>query len=230
MDELRAIDVLGKDWVMGVLLLVVGIVAWVNMASPRQWSVIRHSFFAFRLGKQSLRDELSLQDRTLVALLMVAVILIALFSYQVVVFNGWVVPGVAVFGRILVLVVAVLLARIFLLRGLAVLAAVDGGTSEYVHTLVTCTIVTGLVLLPVAMLIAYPYHTAWRSWLWLVGVAVAAGVLLFRWLRAAVIGIEGGVPLRYILLYLCAAEILPVALALQQARQFILLPSHPPLS
>jgi len=227
MDELRAIDVLGKDWVVAVLLTVFGIVAWVNMASPRQWSVIRHSFFAFRLGKQSLRDELSLQDRTLLALLAVAVVLIALFSYQVVVFNGWVIPGVAVFGRILALVVAVLIARILLLRCLSLLTNEDGGTAEYVDTLVTFTIVLGLALLPVAMLIAYPMHTAWRSWLWLAGVAVAAAVLLFRWLRAAVIGIGSGVPLRYIFLYLCAAEILPVALALQQARQHILLPSHP---
>ena len=227
MDELRAIDVLGKDWVVGVLLLVFGIVAWVNMASPRQWTVIQRSFFAFRLGKQSLRDELSLQDRTLVALLVVALVLIGLFSYQVVVFNGWVMPGIAVYGRIQGLVVAVLLARILLLRGLAGLTDSDGGTAEYVYTLITFTIVLGLVLLPVAMLIAYPFHTAWRSWLWLVGVAVAAAVLLFRWLRAAVIGVGSGVPLRYIFIYLCAAESLPVSVALQQAPHYILLPSQP---
>ncbi len=227
MDELRAVDVLGKDWVVGVLLLVFGIVAWVNMASPRQWSVIKRSFFAFRLGKQSLRDELSLQDRTLMAVLVVSLVLIALFAYQVVVYNGWAVPGVALFGRILVLVVAVLVARIFLLRGLAMLTDSDGGTAEYVYTVITFTIVLGLVLLPLAMLIAYPFHTAWRSWLWVVGSGVAAIVLLFRWMRAAVIGAGSGVPLRYIFLYLCASEILPVALALQQARQYILLPSHP---
>lgn len=227
MDELRAIDVLGKDWVVGVLLLVFGIVAWVNMASPRQWTVIQRSFFAFRLGKQSLRDELSLQDRTLVALLVVALVLIGLFAYQVVVFNGWADPGIALFGRIQALVFSVLIAQILLLRALALLTDEDGGTAEYIYTLVTFTIVLGLVLLPVAMLIAYPFNTGWRSWLWPVGVAVAAAVLLFRWLRAAVIGIGSGVPLRYIFLYLCAAEILPVALALQQTRQYILLPSHP---
>ena len=56
MDKLRAVDVLGKDWVVAVLLLVIGVVAWVNMVSPKQWTVVRRSFFAFRLGKQSLRD------------------------------------------------------------------------------------------------------------------------------------------------------------------------------
>jgi hypothetical protein len=227
MDQLRAADVLGKDWVAAVLLLVIGMVAWVNMASPRQWTVIQRSFFALRLGKQSLRDELSLQDRTLVALLAVAMVLIGLFSYQVAVFNAWAMPGIALFGRIQAVVAAVFISRILLLRGLAVLTGADGGTDEYIHTLVTFTIALGLVLLPVAMLIAYPFHTAWRSWLWLAGVAMAAAVLLFRWLRATVIGIGSGVPLRYIFLYLCAAEILPVALVLQQVRQYILPPSHP---
>jgi hypothetical protein len=228
MDQLRAADVLGKDWVAAVLLLVIGMVAWVNMASPRQWTVLRRSFFSFRLGKQSLRDELTLQDRTLVGLLATSVVLIALFAYQVLVFKGWLPPGVTAFGRTLMVVAATIVARILLMRLLSVLADADGGTAEYLYTVVVFEVVLGLLLLPLCMLMAYPFHIGWRSWLWEVGLGVAVAVGLFRWARAVLVGIGNGVPFRYIFLYLCAAEILPVALAVEHAGRFVAGYPHTP--
>jgi hypothetical protein len=45
-------------------------------------------------------------------------------------------------------------------------------------------------------------------------------MLVFRWFRALLCGRGGGLSTGYVLLYLCALEILPVALALQQLREF----------
>ena len=42
--------------------------------------------------------------------------------------------------------------------------------------------------------------------------------LAYRWLRGVWIGLGEGVPLRYIILYFCAAELMPVLLAVHAWR------------
>ena len=98
----------------------------------------------------------------------------------------------------------------------------DGGTNEYVSTLVLIWIALGLFLLPVAVLVTVPHHIAWRIALCWIGLIAMAAVILFRWIRALAIGVGEGVSLRYIFIYICAAEILPFALAAHRARETIL--------
>lgn len=227
MDTLRATDALGADWVVAVLLLVMGVLAWVNMVSPKKWRLLAGSFFGFRLGKQLMRDELDLQDRTLVGLLAMSSALVALFAYQSLVLHGWIGPGPAAYGRAFLVVMAVMVAQVLLVRGLGSLLKVDSGLAEYLYTLVLFDVVLGLLLVPVTTVLAFPYRPEWRLWSWRVGLLLVALVILFRWVRAAVIGVGEGVPLRYIFIYLCTAEILPAALAYEQARHFVPTPSHP---
>ena len=70
----------------------------------------------------------------------------------------------------------------------------------------------GIALLPVVMLAAY--WPEWRPGLLWTGLVLSALALLYRWVRGAWMGLGEGVPLRYIFLYLCAAEMLPLALVL----------------
>ncbi|MCB0774190.1 MAG: hypothetical protein KDB93_12540, partial [Flavobacteriales bacterium] len=64
----------------------------------------------------------------------------------------------------------------------------------------------------------------WLAWS---GLGIGVAVLLFGWVRAVVVGVGSGAPLRYIFLYLCALEMLPVALALQYARNIVPSLPHP---
>lgn len=227
MDTLRATDALGADWVVAVLLLVLGTLAWINMVSPKKWRLLAHAFFGLRLGKQRMRDELDLQDRTLVGLLVMSAVLVALFTYQLLVLRGWLAPGLARFGKLFVYVLAAMVAQVLLIRGLGVLLRADGGLTEYLYTVVLFDIVLGLLLVPITVLLAFPHRLEWRSWLWVAGLLCVAAVVLFRWVRATLIGVGEGVPLRYIFLYLCTAEILPAALAYEQARHFVPIPTNP---
>ncbi len=81
-ETLRATDPLAGDWILLVILFVLGMLGWVNLVSPKKWRLITRSFFSFRLGRQSLRDELDVQDRTLIGLAVMASGTIALFAYQ----------------------------------------------------------------------------------------------------------------------------------------------------
>ncbi len=220
MDQLRAVDALGAGWISALLVLAFGVLAWVNMVSPRQWAVISRSFAAFRLGKHRLREELDVRDRTMTGLVVLSTLIIGLYSYQVLVFLGRQEPGLAGFGRVALVVVAITAGQLILLRMLEVLPGADGGQQEYLYTVVVLQVGLGLLLIPVVVVLAYPAQVAWRLWAWPAGAAIIALVVVFRWIRAAVIGLGNGTPLRYILLYICALEILPVGLALERALHF----------
>lgn len=221
MDQLRAVDALSSGWLAGVLLLALGIVAWVNMVSPKQWPVLARSFGALRLGKHRLREDLDMRDRTLTGLVVLSTVVIAMFAYQVLLYRGWIGHGFVEFGRVLLVVTVVSLAQVAFLRAISLLPATDGGTEEYLYTVILMHVVMGLFLLPVVTVMSFPWRVAWREWAWIIGVAIIILTILFRWIRAATIGVGNGVPLRYIFIYLCALEILPFGLAIEYARHFV---------
>lgn len=226
MDQLRAVDALSTGWVAGILLLAVGVLAWVNMVSHRQWVVLLRSFGAMRLGRHRMREELDMRDRTLTGLAVMSTMIIALFGYQVLVFRGWIGPGVQGFLWSFLVVGGGFLAQMGLLAAVRLLPARDGGLTEYLYTMIVFHVVLGLLLLPVATVMAFPARVAWREGAWLLGVVVVAATLLFRWVRALATGLGNGTPLRYIFLYLCALELLPAALALEQVRGLVPLMAH----
>ena len=227
MDELRAVDALGSGWLAGVLVVAVGVLAWVHMVSPRQWVVLSKSFGALRLGRHRLREELDMRDRTLTGLAVMSTIVIALFGYQVFLFHDWIQHGIMGFLQVLLVVTVVMVAQLALLQTIRLFPAEDGGLEEYLYTVIVFHVVLGLLLLPVTTLMSFPGEVAWREWIWLAGLAIVGAVILFRWVRAVMVGMGNGTPLRYIFLYLCTLEILPAALALQQARHFVPLMHHP---
>ena len=217
MDQLRAIDPLGAGWLAVVVLLACGALAWVNLTAPRQWGVLLHSFASVRLGKQRVRAELDLSDRNLALLLLTAILLIGVFAYEVAYFRGWGASGLAAFGKALGLTAIVVMAQMILLRTVRALADADGGLEEYLRTVVVLNVVLGLALLPLAIAMAWPAWVAWRTPVCIAGLVLAAAVLLFRWVRAVAIGLGHGTPIRYVFIYLCAAEAMPFALALHYA-------------
>jgi len=227
MDQLRAVDALGSGWLAALLVLAFGMLAWVNMVSPRQWVVLARSFGALRLGRHRLREELDMRDRTLTGLAVMSTMVIAMFGYQVLLFQELIQPGFLGFLRIWLVVALVIVAQVVLLRTIRLLPSGDGGQEEYLYTVIVFHVVLGLLLLPVVALMSFPGRVAWREWTWLAGLIVIAATILFRWVRAVVVGVGHGTPLRYIFLYLCTLEILPAALAIEQVRHFVP-PMHNP--
>lgn len=226
-ETVRATDPLAGDWILLVMLAALGMLGWINLVSPKKWRLLARSFFSFRLGRQSLRDELDLQDRTLIGLAVMASAVVALFAYQFVVLVAHVEPGVGLWVELFAIAVVLLFAQVLLVRSVGRLFEADSGLAEYLYTFLLLHIALGIVLFPVTATIAWPYQVPWRTWAVLIGVGLIGLVTAYRWLRAAVLGVGEGVPIRYIFIYLCALEILPVALACQQAFRLLPEPSNP---
>ena len=86
--SLRVHDILKEAWVGIVLLVSIVVLAWTNVSARKKWNLLREGVFRLRLGQQTMRDDISLRDRGLIALLATAIVLIALFVYQLSVETG----------------------------------------------------------------------------------------------------------------------------------------------
>jgi hypothetical protein len=213
--SLRAHDALAADWVAALLASCLLVLATISIGSPRKWRLLRQAAFRMRIGRQALRDETDLGDRSILGLLTVAVISMGLFLWQCAALYR---PDLqATFGLVVAGVAAVLLAQGIALRLSSLLAGADGGTREHLFTGTLLHTATGLALLPIAVLMAY--QVSWRPALTAAGLGLLALAAAFRWLRGAWIGAGEGVSPRYIILYLCAAELLPFLLAWHALRQ-----------
>ncbi|MCB9183149.1 MAG: DUF4271 domain-containing protein [Flavobacteriales bacterium] len=206
----RASDPLTAEWATGVFLSCLLILATINLGSPRKWRVLRQAAFRMRLGRQTLRDEVDTSDRNLLGLLGVATAATAMLLWQVGMQYGP--PGTPDYWVVFLALCAILGAQAVLIRLTANLAQADGGATEYLYTGTLLYAALGIALLPVVMLAAY--WPEWRPGLLWTGLVLSALALLYRWVRGAWMGLGEGVPLRYIFLYLCAAEMLPLALVL----------------
>jgi len=222
-DRLRTLDPLNAEWVTLVLLVVLIALAYTNINSPRKWRLLAQGMFRMRLGRQTLREEVDLQDRTFIGLLVVAIAGLSLFLWQGAVLLDpldhprfhWFVIGVT----------TVLLVQGVLLRSIATVSDSDQGMTEFLSTGLLLFILTGIALIPIAALVAY--RSPWRPVLLTVGMVVVAILVLYRWVRGAWVGASEGVPLRYIIIYLCAAEIVPILLLIHTWRSMLPASSQP---
>ncbi len=223
MDRIRALDPLNTEWVTLILLCAFLLLALINWNSPKKWRLLSQAMFRMRLGKQALREELDLQDRTFIGLLVLAVAVLALFIWQGAVVAG--IIGAFEYWKIMLAVALVVLAQAVVVRALGVLVKADGGLHEHTYTGLLTFILAGVLLLPLVVLIAY--RPEWRNVLLIVGGSILVLTLIFRWLRAFWIGAGEGVPARYIIIYLCGAEILPLLLLTHVLRPTIPILTNP---
>lgn len=236
-EHLRAADPLAGDWILLVILGALGMLGWINLVSPKKWRLITRSILSLRLGRQSLRDELDLQDRTLIGMAVMASATQALFAYQLIVLIGHGTAGPELWAELFACSGSLVVLQVLLTRLTARLFLADGGLSEFLFTLLLLHIALGIALLPLTATLAWPHGTSvaaaqpgmliWRSWCLRIGLGLVALTTAYRWIRGAILGVSGGVPLRYVFTYLCALEILPVALACQEALQHLPDPSNP---
>lgn len=221
----RVHDVLSEGWVGLVLLSAILVLAWTNVRARKKWALLRDGVFRLRLGQQTMRDDISLRDRGLIALIAAALALVGLFIHQTMVHTGGLTSGLSAFFPILSAVVGVTVAQASIIRLTSWFFKMDPGLGEYLYTSLLLTAAFGLALLPLTLLVAY--QPATRNIAIVAGVVLLSAMLLYRWFRAVVIGLGQGVGPGNIFLYICASEILPAALAVQAIAQQAQLPSDP---
>lgn len=227
-EVLRAADPLRAGWVAALVLALVAMLGWINLVSPKKWRLLGDAFRSLRLGRQTMRDDVDLQDRTLVVLLVMATASLGLFAHQFSVLLLGAAADAGHWAKCFGLVAGVLVALFLVNRATALLARADAGLTEHLYNTLLLLIVLGIALLPLLAVVAWPHQPAWRMPALWIALGLAALLMVWRWVRAAAIGLAEGVPLRYIFIYLCALEILPVVILGQRLIRSVALASPTP--
>ncbi|MCB0795730.1 MAG: DUF4271 domain-containing protein [Flavobacteriales bacterium] len=213
MGTLRAEDFLRSDGITLLLVLVLAGAAWLSSSAPRKWRAILKGLFRMRLSPQMMREDLDLRQRSSLAAFFLSTVLIAVFFRQAMVEQGSDRMGPWGFLGLLGLLLLVVLVHVLLIKGLGAFFKGDGGATEYVSTLLLLLTVNGWTLFPVIVLATY--LPGLRTEMMVLGMVLTMALLVFRWFRALWVGRDEGLQFRFILLYLCAAEIGPILIAIQ---------------
>jgi hypothetical protein len=213
-DALRYDDVLSADWVTAVVLALLLGIAWVNILSPGHWWSLIGEVLGLVPERQTGRSDGWGQDRMFLVPIVVGVLTMGLLLWQLDTHvRGAVHRSYAFWSGV---PMAVIMVHLLATRGLVVVLR-DGGILGFsARKGLRSFAVAGLLLLPVVVVVAYRPEWRWAGLM--TGCVVLMAALVYRWVQVVRTGWISGVPLRFIMIYLCTAEIVPVLLLVQVLR------------
>jgi hypothetical protein len=213
-------------WMIGVLVLVLIILAWIRVSSPESFSQLGKGLFNVRLLRQLIREEGTIASLVSRLLSWCFFLILGLTAYM-----GITVSGVSAFGLFGVSLYAVLvggLLTIYLLKiaGLLIfrfLVGGDYGLNEMIFNLVAHNNIVGLLVFPIVIIAAvvptelYNETTGVTQSIapaLLLGLATIVIIVAYvsRLIRGLINSVQQRLPSIYIILYLCTLEFLPLAL------------------
>ena len=204
------------DWFTIILFIVVFGFMWIRVFYLKILRQIINAFFSTSVTNQIVRDENILIQRASVMLSVLFYMVAALFLYQVSITfewqSNWLTDG---FSRLIIFAFFIAFAysvKMIVLKLMGYLLDIDRQVATYIFNIFLMNNVLGMFLLPVVMVIAYVY-TPYSQTLLITALLVIGTTFLYRLVRGVFIGMS--IPrfsIFYLILYLCAFEIAPLAL------------------
>lgn len=199
-------------WIPGVLFMAFLLIVLLRVFDARRLRQLFGAFLRMSSVSQFYREEYALTNRVSFFLLLNYLLCGALFIYQVLVyFTGGAASGggIILFGLLaggLALSYTVKVAAVRLLGGIF---EVQDAAAEYTYNVLLFNKMLGLILFPVAVLLAFAVQLR-PEWLVFLGLGFWSIALVYRILRGVLIGLStGGVSVVNLFLYLCTLELLP---------------------
>lgn len=203
-----------EDWVTITLIGLLAMLTWFNFFYHRIFRQLFSAYFNLGLTGQIVRDESVLLQRATLILSIISYALIGLFIHLLCLRQGWNIPwlqtGILRFALLSVLVASAYSLKMLLLRFLSEVFGLERPVALYVFNIFLMVMMSGLVLFPVNIIMAYATREIADAAA-VAGVVILALFFFYRLIRAA--GIWTGIPrfsLFYLFLYLCSIEIAPL--------------------
>jgi len=209
----RAADALQSPWLIGAFFLMLILLAWSNVRNPSKLRLLLRTTLMVSPPKQVFREDIDMQDRLVLALMAIAVLSISVFTYQMGVLSGYLAPEQSSLYAVILACTLVILLSFLVVRLMGWLFNTTEGLIQYTYHCILQLILLGLLLIPLSLMLTFAPIP--RDMLVVIGSVLMLLVLILRWFRGFLLGINAGIPLIYIVLYLCAAEILPALIGLK---------------
>lgn len=209
----RTSPYLQEDWIFAVLIGVLVALAVVKYTYPRRMLRLGQALIRVRILLQLMREEMVMSHRSAVTLFLTFAISSGLLVYLAAKIYGWPVIhvlGAWLFPLLVLLIALVYLWKIVTIRLVQLLFAASGGLSEYLNYSFVMNALLGILWLPIILVATVSLNETAR---WVV--LLAAGIFTLTWVIRIIQGVQFALRHRvfpvYIILYLCALEILPLA-------------------
>lgn len=211
---LRSTPNLYEDWMVAVLILIIGILAYMRMAYTKRLSRLFNSLVRMQILRQVMREELVFSHRASVLLLINFVLVISLIVYSTFSYFKWEsfgMDGFYFFCAIAGAISLIYLGKLFLAIIMRWLYKDKGLIREYLFGSFLINKAVGVVFLPLAIAIVF-VNVGKLDLLFSI-----SGVLLilffgFRVVQGIRMSTSYSVSWIYIILYLCTLEFLPFVL------------------
>jgi hypothetical protein len=209
------------DWILPVLIIVVAALAFLRTFYSRYFSKLFTGIANPNLINQMVRDENILVQRASILLNAIFYLVAALFLYLLSGFYRWEIFGLDFgFGRFIFFVVLVAGAytiRLLVLKSCGYLFGIDREVSVHILNIFLINNVLGIALLPLVALLVFASGIS-SGLIINLSLVIVAFAFVYRIIRGVLVGL--GSPFFsafYLILYLCALEIAPVAVVLKLA-------------
>jgi hypothetical protein len=205
------------DWVFFLLLGVLFLFAYLRRYSGRQMNEVLASFWNSRFANQLIREEGAFVGNVNIVLLLNAFLLLGFFGFKLWLFvfgeNPGELPALGVYAVITASMVVLFLLKLLVHRLFAGLLQVGDFLKDYLWHYFQFFQMLGVGLLPIAIISSYTPSFTSFTWL-IVVVCILLIVFLIRLLKTFYRSVaEYKISPLYIILYLCAFEILPWIIA-----------------
>lgn len=213
----KAVDksIVTSDWLLGVLLLIFAILAWVRVYHIKQLGELFQAFLYRLYLSKILRSSDSLITRISLALNAIFILTTSVFVLQLLEFQQLKLPfseAINPFFIILAVVGLVYPVKALVVRIIGWVFNDSDIMTEYTFNIFLLNKILGLGLLPIIVLQAY--LSFGQLVLMYIGVFLIAISYMYRIYRGYFIGrASANLSQVYIFLYLCTLEILPLAVA-----------------
>ncbi len=197
---------------LAVLLLVLVGLAFIRFAYPKRLQRLLQALLRVRILLQLMREEMVLTHHTAVILFLSFSGTSALLLYLAAHHFGWVVAealGPALFPVLFGVITLVYVGKIIVVKTIQVLFLIQSVLWEYLNYTFVVNALLGIVWIPLLMLALVSSSGMLQAVLF-----VALGIFALGWLirmgQGILLAFNQRVPGVYIILYLCALEILPL--------------------
>lgn len=209
--EGRAREGSSADWFFWLIVVALSLVAFTRFFFEKRLKVVISSIFSRSSSFQATRERSITQHQSFYILALVFVIACILLIYQIILYfdpsGGKGVAGLLLTVQVFAAWIVYFLFKVLFVRLSGIIFRNSSVSSEYIQNIFLYNIVTGIILVPVLLLLAYVEAGVFLY----TALGVLVIMMILRFIRGMLIGLsDTKFSLFHLILYLCTLEILPI--------------------
>ena len=210
--------ILAEDWMVFLLLFSLFIVGFLRFSFPRKSEQLTESMLHARIARQRIKDDQLFASNFSIFIFLNYLIMLSYFIFAVFKFFGG--DAYNSYGNHLFWITVLGIALVYVVKSIVVkitdvLFDKNYGSGEYLYNVFLFNKGLGVFLLPLNIGLTLVSKQIAVVFIW-VGIALAVTFLLIRIFRGLRIAIENNSRILYLILYLCALEVLPTTLIVKE--------------